>query len=96
MEEEGERLPRKLDPEAVTPDIHWKPTKKEDIQLCREIKRILAEENTGLGDFLRPLLELKRDESRLSRLRETQDEKDLSAQKKESQTAISPKIYVHS
>jgi len=54
-------LGRKLDPKAVTADIHWHPTDPDDERLCRDIKRILANDGLTLGDLLRPLLIMERD-----------------------------------
>jgi hypothetical protein len=48
---------RKLNPKAATPDIHWHPTKPEDVQLCREIKQILVRDGKSIGDLLRPVLQ---------------------------------------
>ena len=59
-------MPRRLDPKAVTPDIHWHPTDPEDERLCRDIKRILTNNDLTLGDLLRPLLTKERDDRDLS------------------------------
>lgn len=53
-------MPRKVDSKAKTPDIHWRPTTEQDIRLCRDIKKILENNETRMGDFLRPFLEEQR------------------------------------
>ena len=81
-------MPRRLDPKAVTPDIHWHPTDPEDERLCRDIKRILTNNDLTLGDLLRPLLTKERDDRDLSS--PLLDEHGMRATSREGRSNIRP------